>query len=180
MWHWWCAYCQGSLSGYSVWKSHGLTSCHCLCRWKMAPVSSHSTLFTSLGVSICLCFPIINTEVCVHLASLLTVLQGRGGQEWGAQLGCAACTGPVPFPALGHSVHITSAPPRFKSKHIHHPFLNPTRIISNGKLPSPVGLVGRSEHPGLQGGSEAPSPVRTAAAEPVPCVPLCSAGMAQI
>ncbi|XP_020927529.1 ras association domain-containing protein 4 isoform X3 [Sus scrofa] len=105
---------------------------------------------------------------------------GTGGQEWGAQLGCAACTGPVPFPALGHSVHITSAPPRFKSKHIHHPFLNPTRIISNGKLPSPVGLVGRSEHPGLQGGSEAPSPVRTAAAEPVPCVPLCSAGMAQI
>lgn len=40
----------------------------------MAPVSLRSTLFTSLGVSVCLCFRIIKTEVSVRVASSLTML----------------------------------------------------------------------------------------------------------
>lgn len=39
-----------------VLKSRGLTSCVCMCRWKMAPVSLHSTSLMSLGVSVCLFF----------------------------------------------------------------------------------------------------------------------------
>lgn len=54
VWHWGCGYCQGSFSLSPVLKSHGLTSCHYLCRWKTAPVSLHSTSFMSRGVSVCL------------------------------------------------------------------------------------------------------------------------------
>lgn len=54
VWVWRCGYCQGPFPLSPVLKSHGLTPCPCLCRWKTAPVSLLSTSFMSLGVSVCL------------------------------------------------------------------------------------------------------------------------------
>ena len=104
----------------------------------MVPVSLHSTSFTSLGVSVCLCFPIIKAKVPVHLASSPAVLLLRG-LGWLVQRARGRCP-----PGLGTCyVPTTSTPPRPKSRHIVIPFRIPPK--PHGKPLSPVGSAGSGE-----------------------------------